>query len=530
MHVAKKSAQGSIVLFAGNLTATGIQTVAGILVARLLGPENYGTYSLAFVIPNIIVLFTSFGVNTAVIRFVAYHVARDENDEAKRFAESALLLTFLTGAVLSGFCFLTAGVFSSYVFHRAYLAQYVELASAIVLGQAMLNTAIAAAIGWNSMGRASLMNIAPALVKVLVSPLLIVAGFGILGGVAGQTAAALLGAGIAVGILYAYEIRSSKLSWRGFVADGRQMMGYAIPAYTASILSGVGPYYVSIMLAAVATNVMIGYYQAAYNFTIAIALLSGAAASALFPAFTRLHGGNADLPRAFRMAVKYVAFVSMPVVFLLVSTARQLMVIFYGHSYGAGSTFLVLLAVSSVPVLLGFTVLPSLFNGIARTRLTLVMVGVGAVVLFASAPLLAITLGLGVDGVIYGILLSNLVTTLVGLYLYRLEFAALIDLKAAASTLVAGGISFALCYLVPAFSSNLLILIAKLALFSVAYLTIAPLLRAVTYDYLDTLGEALEEMPVLNRPIRVLIAYEKFFASQSKTPQGVENDPEDAEV
>ncbi len=300
------------------------------------------------------------------------------------------------------------------------------------------------------------------------------------------------------------------------------MMSYGLPVYSASILSGVGPYFLSIVLAAVATNVVIGYYQAAYNFTVAIALLSGAAGSALFPAFTSLHSGKADMPMAFRMAVKYVGFVTMPVIFLLAATATQLMVLFYGHSYGAGSTFLVLLAVAATPVLLGFTVLPSLFNGIARTRLTLVMFGFGAVVLFASAPVLAIGLSLGVDGVIYGLLLSNLVATLVGLYLFRLEFASMIDFKAAISALAAGAISFGLCYLVPAFSSNLLILIVKLALFSLAYLTIAPLLRAVSYEDLETVGEALGEMPVLKRPIRVLIAYEKLLASRDKARTGVE--------
>lgn len=522
MQVAKKSAQGSIVLLAGNLTATIGQTVASILIARLLGPDNYGSYSLAFVIPSIFQLFTSFGVNTAVTRFVAYHVSRNEDVEAKRFAESALLLTFLSGVVLAGACFLTAGAFSAYVFHRAYLAQYVELASAVVFGQAMLNTAIAAAIGWNAMGQASFANIAQALIKLLVSPLLIVLGFSILGAVAGQTASAVLGAGIAVGLLYATKIRSSRLDWKGLTSDARQMMSYGLPVYSASILSGVGPYFLSIVLAAVATNVVIGYYQAAYNFTVAIALLSGAAGSALFPAFTSLHRGKADMPMAFRMAVKYVGFVTTPVIFLLAATARQLMVLFYGHSYGAGSTFLVLLAIAATPVLLGFTVLSSLFNGIARTRLTLVMFGFGAAVLFASAPVLAISLSLGVDGVIYGLLLSNLVATLVGLYLFRLEFASLIDFKAAASTLAAAAISFGLCYLVPAFSSNLLILIVKLALFSLAYLTIAPLLRAVSYEDLETVGEALGEMPVLKRPIRVLIAYEKLLASRDKAQPGVE--------
>lgn len=520
MHVARKSAQGSIVLFAGNLTATAGQTVASILIARLLGPDNYGSYSLAFVIPSIFQLFTSFGVNTAVTRFVAYHVSRNEDEEAKRFAESALLITFVSGVVLAGACFLTAGAFSTLVFHRAYLAHYVELASAVVFGQALLGTAIAAAIGWNAMGQASFMNIATSLIKLLASPLLIVAGFGIFGAVAGQTASAILGAGIAVGLLYATKIRSSKLDWQGLTSDARQMVSYGLPVYNATILSGVGPYFLSVVLAAVATNVVIGYYQAAYNFTVAIALLSGAAGSALFPAFTSLHGGKGDMPMAFRMAVKYVGFVTMPVIFLLASTARQLMVLFYGHSYGAGSNFLVLLAVAATPVLLGFTVIPSLFNGIARTRLTLVMFGFGAAVLFASAPVLAIGLSLGVDGVIYGLLLSNLVATLVGLYLFRLEFASMIDFRAAVSILAAGAISFALCYLVPAFSSNLLILIVKLALFSLAYLTVAPLLRAVSYDDLNILGEALGEMPVLKRPIRVLIAYEKFFAPRRKPAQG----------
>ncbi len=183
-------------LFAGNLTATVAQTVASILIARLLGPDNYGSYSLAFVIPSIFQLLTSFGVNTAVTRFVAHHASMNQNEEAKRFAESALLVTLLSGVVLAAACFFTAGFFSAYVFHRAYLARYVELASAIVFGQALLNTSIAAAIGWNAMGQASFANIAQSLIKLLASPLLIVLGFSILGAVVGQTASAVLGAAV----------------------------------------------------------------------------------------------------------------------------------------------------------------------------------------------------------------------------------------------------------------------------------------------------------------------------------------------
>ncbi len=518
MHVARQSAQGSIVLFAGNLTATIGQTIASILIARLLGPEQYGSYSLALVIPSLFVLLASLGVNTAVTRFVAHHASLNDHEAAKRFAESALLVTLLSGIALSALCYLSATALSEYLFNRPYLAPYVELASAIVCGQALLNTAIAAAIGWNAMGQASIANIIVALTKLVLSPLLIVIGFGLVGAIAGQTVAAVLGAAIVVVILYRTKITPFKVRWHSLASDARQMVNYGFPVFSAGMLSGVWPYYLSVVLAAVATDVLIGYYQAAYNFTAAISLLSGAVGSALFPAFTHLHGQRADLPTAVKLAVKYVGYVTVPVVFLLGVTAKQLMVLFYGDSFAAGSAFLLVLAISAAPAVLGLTVLPAFFNGIARTRFTLVMVGLGAAVLFVSAPILAIYFGLGVVGLIYGLVLSNIATSLVGLQLFHLEFSSWIDFRAAASSLAAGVASFALCYLVPAFSSDLLVLILKVAVFSFAYLTLAPLLQAVHQEDLEILGEALGQTPVLKRPIRVLIAYERVFASHDGRP------------
>jgi O-antigen/teichoic acid export membrane protein len=327
-----------------------------------------------------------------------------------------------------------------------------------------------------------------------------------------------LGAIIAVGILYGSKIGSSSVRLGTLASDARQMMSYGLPAFTGTVLSGIWPFYLSGVLATVATDAVIGYYQAASNFTIAISLLSSAAASALFPAFTSLHGGKGDLPTAFKLAVKYVGYVTIPVIFVLAATAKQLMVLFYGQPFGAGTNYLVALAVSATPVLLGLTVLPAFFNGIARTRLTLLMVGIGAIVLFAAAPILAITLNLGVYGLIYGLLLSNLITSIVGLFLFRVVFSSWVGLQAAASTLVAGVISYGLCLLVPSLSSNLLILVIKLAIFTAAYLTLAPLLRAVRYGDLETLEVALGEMPVLGRLIHIIIAYEKLLAGGDRSP------------
>lgn len=63
--------------FGGNLTATAGLTGAVVLIARLLGPEQNGSFSLALAIPSVLQLFVSLGVNTAATRFVAYHLSKN---------------------------------------------------------------------------------------------------------------------------------------------------------------------------------------------------------------------------------------------------------------------------------------------------------------------------------------------------------------------------------------------------------------------------------------------------------------------
>jgi len=50
--VAEDSARGGFLLISGTALATVIMAIASILIGRLLGPELYGQYTLAIVVPN----------------------------------------------------------------------------------------------------------------------------------------------------------------------------------------------------------------------------------------------------------------------------------------------------------------------------------------------------------------------------------------------------------------------------------------------------------------------------------------------
>jgi O-antigen/teichoic acid export membrane protein len=66
--IAQKAAHGGLFLFVGNVLSTVILAVGIIIVARLLGPSDYGLYTLALVIPLLLVSLSDAGMSFALVR------------------------------------------------------------------------------------------------------------------------------------------------------------------------------------------------------------------------------------------------------------------------------------------------------------------------------------------------------------------------------------------------------------------------------------------------------------------------------
>ncbi|NIS80165.1 MAG: oligosaccharide flippase family protein, partial [Anaerolineales bacterium] len=71
LKIAEDSARGGFFLISGSILATLISAIATIVVARLLGPELYGQYALALVIPTLLFLIADVGINQGIIKFSA---------------------------------------------------------------------------------------------------------------------------------------------------------------------------------------------------------------------------------------------------------------------------------------------------------------------------------------------------------------------------------------------------------------------------------------------------------------------------
>ena len=515
LDIAKRSIRGSIVLFVGNFGATGVSVVVSVLIARLLGPTNYGTYTLVLLVPTFLISFLGFGVNTAAIRYSAYSIAQGRPDDAKRYTVNAIRFLWIDGAVLTLVEYLLAGPLSSFLLSRPDLTPYVQFVSLTVLGSTFLTTVTATAQGWNQMGLSAVSNVAQAFIKLALAPVLIVTGFGVAGALFGHMTSYVAAGMLGTAILYLGRLRGAGGGGR-FRADVKEMLRFGIPPYLGNLANNLATMFATFVLAyiTVSANSIFGFYQAASNFVSPILLVSFALTGALLPAFVSFDGIGGDLRVAFSHAYRFVAFILTPLIFFMLATAGPLMHVFYGASYDGGVPYLQLLALAYLPTAFGYTVHIAFFNGFGKPKLTMVLQVAAGLVLFAAAPLLSITASLGVDGIIYANLLSDLAAWAVGTYLAYRYAGARLDLMANGAILFASVVACGATLILPHVPfSNILTLLADLVLFSLVYLTLVPLLRVVRRPDIETMRHTFSGLGVLSTAFRLVARYEELIIS-----------------
>lgn len=107
-----KSFTGSFLTKVGGI---GLGLLVNVVLARLLGPSNFGVYSYILAIMSILVIPVQMGLPRLLVREVAYYNAKDQWGYVKDIFHKANYLVFLTGVVLGMGVLMLVMYFSFYV-------------------------------------------------------------------------------------------------------------------------------------------------------------------------------------------------------------------------------------------------------------------------------------------------------------------------------------------------------------------------------------------------------------------------------
>ena len=494
--------------FLGNASYTLINAVASIVIARLLGPSQYGLYSLSLVLPLMLVSLLSLGIDYAVVRSASMDTETKKLSYVSKFRH-ALIFKLLIGILSSLLIFILADSLSIALFNRPEISPYLRIGSIIALIGPTYSLVQFTLIGVGAAGKSGGILTTQSIVKLLVSAYLILAGFSIAGAVAGVVVGYLVGGLIGLAILQ-HTLRKSRQDDGDptpLLIDIKSMIMFGLPIYLSGLLIGLMMQYNYIVLAWNFGDTEIGGYGAALNGAAAIMILATPITMILFPVFSKISGSMQKIKQAVAPAIKYTVLVLAPASMFVSLFSRELITVVYGPSYSHASIYLSIYSTLFLFYPYAYMIPWSLFNGLAMTRQTLYMGLAYTLTILPVSPLLARTIG--VEGVVSSFLIGYAAAGIYGIRYAQCRLGLEFRLRNLVRIYLSSFLAISVTYLIQFFLNltPILKLVLSASIFLLTYLTFLGLTRALNKQDLENLGEILGNLLVIGPIARLALSY-----------------------
>jgi len=504
LKMGKVSATGGFQLFVGVATSSVLMAVGTIILARLLSPAEYGLYSVALVPSLMINLFRDWGVNSAMTKYVAHFRTEKKEEDVRDIIAAGLIFEISTGLVLSLLSVFLAGFIASTIFHRPESAPLISIVSITIFSGSLLTAAQSSFVGFERMEFHSLILICQAVVKSVLSPLLVLLGFGALGAVFGYTFSFLVAGIVGSTILYFLLFRNlkrTKINRFEKTKTLKTLLHYGVPLSIYFIQGAFLVQFYGFVMAFYCSDVMIGNFQAATNFAVLLTFFTVPISTVLFPAFAKLDSQNEPqlLKTVFTSSVKYTAMLLVPATVAVMILSKPMISTLFGEQW------------VYAPFFLALYVMGNLFSGFGNLSMGNLLTGLGETKMLMKLSLLTLLIGLplafllipnlGIVGVILGTLLAGRPSMFLGLYWIWKRYRVTVDWGSSARIFVASAIAAATTYLSLNFLNTVewLRLITGGIVFLAAYLIVAPSIGAIVQDDISNLKAMLSGLGFISK-------------------------------
>jgi O-antigen/teichoic acid export membrane protein len=518
--IAKVSAKGGFNVLWGLVVSSIISAVGVIFIARLLGSDAYGLYTIALTAPNLFLIFRDWGMTYAMIRFTAKYRAEGRMDEVRSVLLSGLIFELVSGLVLCLLSFVLSDYLAGTVFNRPTLAPLMQIASFYILASAVVSAVSAAFTGLERMALNSVMTICQSIIKTVLIISLVLLGFGTSGAVIGLTTAVFIAGLIGVAfLLVIYKSLPKPISFKLEIKEYlKEMLLYGIPLSLAVLVASFMAQYYAFLLPIyyVSDNTMIGNYGIAQTFIVLIGFFSTPITTMMFPAFSKLdHQKDREtLKHVYQFSVKYASLLVVPVVAMVMALAEPAVSVLFGSTYAAAPLFLALLAIGYSFAAFGNLSTSNLINSQGHTKFIL-----KTTILTASIGIpvgSVLVLQFGVIGLIVTSLIEGVPSLVISLYWIRKHYGVTVNWLSSAKIILSSAVSSVLTYVVlsvVSFSSWLELLIGVL-IFVLCLVPSLLLTRSITRTDIENVRLIVNGLGVIGRLIsRFLGLIEKIMAN-----------------
>ena len=343
-------ARGAGISTAGQGVGRVLGYVSQVAVARLLGAQFYGFYTLGVAVVNGVHIVSRFGMENGVVRYVAHH--REHGDEARVRGTivQALLITLAISLVLSVVLFVGAGLIADRLPKDAPEMVSVLRAFAFVLPFFVFMSMTAwATQGFQTVTYAAYIQqlIRPGLFLLFVG-VCYVLGAGIIGVIAAYALAMFI-AGCA-GLYYLKKLFPALFDRRAQTKfETKALFGVSVPMSITQGAQYLNNWSAILILGAFAAGAPVGIFNAAARTATFLTAVRFAFSGIFSPIISGLHArqDTEEMGRLYKDVSRWIFTGAFVLFLVIVVFAPQVMSVF-GASFGQGVTALVIVAVAQL--------------------------------------------------------------------------------------------------------------------------------------------------------------------------------------
>ncbi len=385
--VATLAKQGSIT-FVGNVINGALGFAIVMLMTRFVSPSVYGLFVLATSVILFMQVFANLGLPLAIDYFVPQYLDNEEYGKAKGVIVQVTATVLVTSSLVALVLALSAAAFAEF-FQEPALRVGLLLLSVTIPMLAIYNVLLTSYYSIKKLQyRVIMRDLVRPIVRFTTTAGLLLAGFGLLGLVAGYIVGLFVAitVGAAVFTYKAWDLLSRELE---LVAPG-PLVRYSVPLAMTSVvfvLMGHVDYFV---LGFFLDSDDVGIYRVGYMLGSGLMIIF----NSLSPVFKPLIAESRDdidlVEQRFRIMARWIAGITLPVAIFLSLGASSFLAVLYTPQYAEATAVVALLAVAFL-----FNVTfggpdGSLLQGLGYSRFvfanTLVLFGVNLVVSFTLVP------------------------------------------------------------------------------------------------------------------------------------------------
>ncbi|MDD2890372.1 MAG: oligosaccharide flippase family protein [bacterium] len=357
-EVKQKLLIGSSYSLLALVTVKCIEVVTSIIVARLLGPQKLGMFSIIRYLLDLLCIFTVIGIPSAMVKFIAELPEKPSNYS---LISTAFIITLIPTLIICAITNLASGFIANNIYHEPLLENLIKISLITLFAMSLLAFGESILQGLQAIKNLALIRIIYSLLALPITILLVFYG-NLKGAIISRAVVMSLSIIIVFFALSRIHIRQSwqlELKYHSLIDSSfiKKLLNLALPIFLSGVLMVPALWIVTTRLSIDKGFVQVGLFNVAYALMQVILFVSVAVGTPFLPYISKI---NVEAPKELSSIIGNILYivgiVTLFIALFFALFSHKILLLLYGTKYLDAWQILIFLSISAFLASLGYII------------------------------------------------------------------------------------------------------------------------------------------------------------------------------